>query len=196
MDITINDLTSIAPSHVLAVQGPRRAGKPNKICLYAAHSVVFAAQCARMPKFPPTLPLPPFQPGQQTIRVPVFPIAVPHAESFPQLLKFLYCKRPMSLIREMIPLPPPPMLAEDPAQVIQYATELAHTFTDAKLLHLSSEVHGLWRNLCGFNIDNEQLWDTLDLIWKVLLTALAISTGKPELMITKQPSSDVPVTSS
>jgi len=30
-----------------------------------------------------------------------------------------------------------------------------------------------------------QLWDTLDLLWEVLLTALAIATGQPQLMIPK-----------
>ncbi|KAF9525271.1 hypothetical protein CPB83DRAFT_796601 [Crepidotus variabilis] len=186
IDIMINDMTSIAPSHVLAVTGPKRPGaKSTKVSLYAVHSVVFAAQCSRMPKFPPMLPLPPHQAGSQTVRVPVFPISVPHATSFPQLLKFLYCKRPTSLIREMIPLAPPPGLFEDqdPSQVIHYATELAKTFTDAKLVQVAGEVHGLWRNLCGFCVDDELLWNTLDLMWRICLTALAISTGKPEVMI-------------
>ncbi len=145
-----------------------------------------------MPNFPPVMPLPDHRPGQQFIRVPVFPIGIPHPETFSPLLHFLYSKNQTKLIMDLVALPPPPMLFDDPNQLVEYANRLALTYTEVALVQFSARVHGLWQNACGFSIDNMQLWDTLDLLWEVLLTALAIATGQPQLMIPKNPSKAQP----
>jgi len=188
IDITVNDSTTIYPTHVLAVTNAKRDdAKGNdargRVGLYPVHSIIFAAHCARMPSFPPTLPLPTEHSDQQSIRVPVFVIAVPHPETFAPLLVFLYVKNSLGLTQELLPIRPPPTLFEDRSQIIRYASELAKTFTEATLVLLAVKIHGFWQNVCAFVIDNEQLWDTLDVLWEVLLTALAISTGNPHLMI-------------
>jgi hypothetical protein len=93
---------------------------------------------------------------------------------------------------DLVALPPPPMLFDDPNQLVEYANRLALTYTEVALVQFSARVHGLWQNACGFSIDNMQLWDTLDLLWEVLLTALAIATGQPQLMIPKNSSKTQP----
>jgi len=145
-----------------------------------------------MPNFPPVMPLPDHRPGQQIIRLPVFPIGIPHPETFSPLLHFLYSKNQTKLVMDLVALPPPPTLFDDPNQLVEYANRLALTYTEVALVQFSARVHGLWQNACGFNIDNMQLWDTLDLLWEVLLTALAIATGQPQLMIPKYSSQTQP----
>lgn len=183
IEITVNDSTTIYPTHVLAVTNTKRDDTRGRVSLYPAHSVIFAAHCAKMPSFPPTLPLPSEPSDLRSIRVPVFLINVPNPETFAALLIFLYVKNSMRLTMDLLPIRPPPTLFEDRSQIIRYASELAKTLTEAALVRLAVKIHGFWQNVCAFVIDNEQLWDTLDVLWEVSLTSLAISTGKPHLMI-------------
>ena len=186
-------MTSILPTHILAISTKEApAGKPRKITLFPVHSLVFATQCSRMPAFPPTLPVPAHTVGQQTVKVPVFTICIPSPATYPQLSNFLYNKRADVLMKSMLPCAPPPMLAEDPTQIVPYATQLAETFTVQALAKYTFAVHGLWQNVCAMGIYNDLLWDTMDLIWQCLLTAMAISTGKPSLMISPPSSETTP----
>ena len=163
---------------MLAVTNTQQPANRRKVNLYPVHSLVLAAQCAKMPPFPPTPTIPTDQPSPQVIKLPVLFITIPHPESFTALLVYLYCKDPTKLAKDLMPLPPPPTLFEDHSQVMQYATKLAMTFTEVALLRIASLVHGLWQNVCAFSIDNETLWTTIDTLWEVFISALTMSTGQ------------------
>jgi uncharacterized damage-inducible protein DinB len=64
----------------------------------------------------------------------------------------------------------------------RFAQKIADTYTVKALLQHIAKVHGTWRNAIALGIADERLWCALDTAWEVLLTSLAISTGKPHLM--------------
>lgn len=127
-----------------------------------------------MPAFPPTPTR--IAAGQRKIKLPVFVLNIPHPESFRALLIHLYVKDPFRLVRDLMPLNPPPTLFSDPSQVSQYASKLAMTFTGGALINFSSRVHGLWQNSCAFGVDDDLLWMVIETLWEVYISALTIST--------------------
>ena len=178
VNVLVNNSTIIYPTHMLAVTNTQQPANRRKVNLYPVHSLVLAAQCAKMPPFPPTPVVSTDQQTPQIIKLPVLFITIPHPDSFSALLVYLYCKDPIKLAKDLMPLPPPTTLLEDPSHVVQYATKLAMTFTDVALLRFASLVHGLWQNVCAFSIDNETLWTTIDTLWEVFISALTMSTGQ------------------
>jgi hypothetical protein len=177
INVLVNDSTIIYPTHILAVTNIHQPANRRKINLYPVHSFVLAAQCAKMPLFPPT-PAVSTDGSPQVLKLPVFVVTIPHPPSFTSLLVYLYCKNPVKLAKDLMPLPPPATLFEDHSQVIPYATKLAVTFTDVVLLRFASLVHGVWQNACAFAIDDETLWTAIDTLWEVFISALRMSTGQ------------------
>jgi hypothetical protein len=60
LEIVTNDITSIPPTHMLAVFGKQLTGKsdqPRRVTLYPVHSLVFASYCTNLPNFPSPLPV-------------------------------------------------------------------------------------------------------------------------------------------
>ena len=192
VNVLVNNSTIIYPTHMLAVTNMQQPTNRRKVNLYPVHSLVLAAQCAKMPSFPPTPTISTDQQTHQVIKLPVLFITIPHPESFTALLVYLYCKDPVKLAKDLMPLPPPMTLFEDSSQVVQYATNLAMTFTDGALLRFASLIHGLWRNVCAFSIDNDTLWTAIDTLWEVFISALTMSTGQrqPALAQSQQQAED------
>ncbi|KAJ7120965.1 hypothetical protein C8R44DRAFT_671697, partial [Mycena epipterygia] len=195
--ITVNDRSDYPPpTHMLAIHGraakdaaPGSAAARRQVTLVPAHSVVLALHCARLPKFPAPPSTPAYTSADRTqLVVPVQPLCLPSPAAYPLLSTFLYTKRTEHLLKSLLPCPPPPALDEDRTLLPAFAARLAGTYTSqALLLHVNS-VHGLWQNACVLGVFVDELWDTIDLAWEVLLTAMAISAGTPHLML-KRPAS-------
>ncbi|KAF8153097.1 clampless1 Clp1 protein [Crassisporium funariophilum] len=188
LEIIVNDMTAILPTHMLAVFGKQAATgdaakRPRKVTLFPVHSLVFAAQCANLPKFPSTLPVELTQEGPQRLEVPIWSLCIPSPLTYPQLSRYLYTKRTEGLFKALLPCPPPPAFEHTPAEVLNFATHLAGTFTVQALVKHTLTVHGLWQNVCALGVFDDQLWDAMDLMWETLLTAIAIGTGNPGAMI-------------
>ncbi|KAF7366432.1 Clampless1 Clp1 protein [Mycena sanguinolenta] len=177
--ITINDQADYPPpTHMLALHAPAPKGAPatsaRKVTLVPAHAVVLALHCARLPTLT--------EPARS---------ACPSPASYPLLSTFLYTKRADHLLKSLLPTPPPQKLDDDRTLLPAFAGRLASTYTaQALLLHVTT-VHGLWQNACVLGVFVDELFDTIDLAWEVLLTAMAISQGTPHLML-KRPSSPPP----
>ncbi|KAJ7777931.1 hypothetical protein DFH07DRAFT_713316, partial [Mycena maculata] len=191
--ITINDHSDYSPpTHMLAVYGRASKDSPGsarrQVTLIPAHANILALHCARLPKFSCT-PAPACISEDRTQWViPVQPLCLPSPATFSFLSTFLYTKRVDHLLKALLPCPPPPKLDDDRTLLPAFAGRLAETYTSqALLLHVNS-VHGLWQNVCVLGVFVDELWDTIDLAWEVLLTAMAISAGTPYLML-KRPSS-------
>ncbi|KAJ7938787.1 hypothetical protein B0H13DRAFT_2554563 [Mycena leptocephala] len=153
------------------------------------HIVVLALHCARLPTFPATSPTPTYTSENRTeLTVPVQPLGLPSTATYQLLSTFLYTKRAGHLLESLLPCPPPPTLHDDRTQILAFALRLAGTYTSQALLLHVNKVHGLWQNACVLGVFVDALWDTIDLAWEVLLTAMAFSAGTPQLMI-KRPSS-------
>ncbi|KAJ7507360.1 hypothetical protein B0H11DRAFT_1705894 [Mycena galericulata] len=193
--ITVNDHSDYPPpTHILAIHGRASKDTPGdarrQVTLIPAHSVVLALHCARLPKLAPSTPS--YTSADRTqLVVPVQPLCLPSPATFSFLSTFLYTKRVDHLLKSLLPCPPPPKLDADRTLLPAFAARLAGTYTSqALLLHVNS-VHGLWQNACVLGVFVDELWDTIDLAWEVLLTAMAISAGTPHLML-KRPSSPPP----
>ncbi|KAF8878072.1 hypothetical protein BD779DRAFT_1773601 [Infundibulicybe gibba] len=177
--IVVQDLAdSIVPTHMMAVYGP-----PSKTGSSKPANMILAAHCTRLPSFPPTpaSSAESSKPGE--FSVPVRPLCLPSPQTFPHLSAFLYTKRADLLLNALLPCPPPAPLAEDAPELVAFATRLAGTYTSQALLNHAMSVFGLWQNVCALGVFEDRLWDTIDVAWKLLLTAIAVGTGNPQAML-------------
>jgi len=186
LEAVVNDLSSDLPTHMLAVYGRHvPAATKRRVTLFPIHSIILATHCANLPILPPSNVIRPDTVGS-TVSVPVVPLCIPAPDVFPQLSTFLYTKRIDHLLASLLPCPAPhPLYRGDPTSesvltlLHQFAGKLATSYTVQTLLTHAMVVNGLWRNACALGIDDEKLWCALDVAWEVLITALAVSTGKP-----------------
>lgn len=170
---------------MLAVFGKAVAGKPHlprKVTLYPAHSLVLASQCAHLPESPS--PITPPEEGAQKLNVPVWPLCLPSPLTYPHLSTYLYSKRLDIFVRSVLPRPPPPTYLQNPSQVSGFPRELAETFTVQTLIKHVFMIYGVWQNVCALGIFDDNLWETLDILWELLLTSIAIGTGNLSAMTT------------
>jgi hypothetical protein len=114
--------------------------------------------------------------------VPVVGLCLPSPKTFQHLLSYLYIKRTYLLLKSLLPESPPRQLEIDESVRVPFAMKLAGKFTALLLLQYIKIVDGLWQNVCALGVFDDDLWDTMDLAWEVLLTALAIGTGNPTAM--------------
>jgi hypothetical protein len=187
--ISVQDTTSSLPTHMMAIYGPppkKDCTEKRKITLYPVHSIVLAAYCSKLPAFGPTSDdVMSVMPGEnlKDATIPICPICLPSPQTYPQLSSFLYTKRTDALLASMMPCLPPRTLEDEPSQIPTFAIKLAGTYIIQALLQHTMVVHGLWQNVCALGIFDDSLWETIDLAWEVLLTAIAIGTGNPQEMI-------------
>ena len=199
LSIVVHDLSSALPSHMFAVYGPpskKGSSERRKVTLYPVHSLIFAAYCSKLPPFPPAGVPTTSQPGvPQELNVPIRPLCLPSPQTYPCLSAFLYTKRTDMLLQSLMPCQPPTPLAQrqeqdtpsQSSQIVDFSARLAATYTTQALLQHTMTVHGLWQNVCALGIFDDSLWETIDLAWHILLTAIAIGTGSPQSMILSPP---------
>lgn len=160
---------------------------PTPITLFPVHAIVLAANCARLPPLRKSVNaiLNNTMHSNQVI-APVVPLCLPAPATFSQLVLYLYTKKADALFTTpFLPIPLPSSLKADRSsqQVLSFAATLAQTYTSQALLNYTKAVHGLWQNVCALGIFDDQLSECIDLIWQILLTAIAIGTGNPTAMI-------------
>jgi hypothetical protein len=204
LSIVVHDISSAAPSHMLAVYGPpskKGCTEKRKVTLYPAHSLIFAAYCSKLPPFPPIGVPTTSQPGAPLeLSVPIRPLCLPSPQTYPRLSSFLYTKHTDALLQSLMPCQPPTTLAQwqeqeqgissQSSQLIEFSAKLAGTYTTQALLQHTMTVHGLWQNVCALGIFDDSLWETIDLAWQILLTAIAIGTGNSQAMISPPSSTE------
>ena len=188
-------MTAIPPTHMLAVFGKQLADKshqPRRVTLYPVHSLVFASHCAYLPEFPSTLPVSLHEEAIRKFDVPVWPLCLPSPATYPHLSTYLYSKRTDIFMKSVLPRPPPSKFQQDPSQVPGFARDLAETFTVQTLVKHALMVFGVWQNVCALGVFDDNLWETLDTLWEILLTSIAIGTGSLSALTPPlaQPSTD------
>ncbi|KAF8577824.1 hypothetical protein K439DRAFT_1363803 [Ramaria rubella] len=168
LEVVINDLSADAPTHLFAVYSK----SASQVALHPAHALVLAAHCSHLPPLPHSKPTQPESAGSILI-LPVVPLCLPNPSTFPILLHYLYTKRGDLLLASLLPMAP-----RDANQSIeQLAQSFAATFTVQALLSHAARVHGLWSNVAALGVFDEKLWRGIEMVWEVILGALAISTG-------------------
>lgn len=182
--ISVDDNSAMLPTHMAAVYSSApSAPEPRRVTMYPVHQSILSLYCANLPVLPPstTRPTTPNSPFQ----VPVVPLALPHPESFPLLMQFLYLKDKRPLFQSLLCLTPANGLREDVDQatrydtlVTEYSTILAQNYTTQRLASQAVKVHGFWRNTCALGIFDIDLQAFFDLAWGVLMEALILSSNR------------------
>ncbi|EKM56666.1 uncharacterized protein PHACADRAFT_253918 [Phanerochaete carnosa HHB-10118-sp] len=202
------------PTHVLAVTSTKpsssspttptaasfaaaQAQSSHTAILYPTHSLVLAAHCANLPSLPPSRPS-----GRATsLTLPVVPLTVPDATTFPHLHAFLHNKRADALLAALLPslaqsLPradgassssssssasrggyTAQFTSDRLARLAQHLAAVAHSQAGTQgglqiLMANAKVVTNLWKNTCAFGIFDTELWGVIDLAYEILLTAL------------------------
>lgn len=184
IDVTVGDLSHDVPTHMLAVYTPVKDTESKlPVKLYPVHGVILAAHCANISALPESHPSIP-EPGS-SIKLPVVPFNLPHADSWPLLSAFLYTRRIEALMASLMPCPPPVTVDDESGRVLlqRYARALAATLPSRTIHKRLQIVYGLWANACRLGVFEHGLWTVIDRCWEVLLTALTISVGRPDLML-------------
>jgi hypothetical protein len=147
--ITVNLSTTTyhPPSHVLAVYSPA-SGASSKVKLYPAHSLILQANCSNLPLLPASEA--DAAKGSST-DVPVVPLRLPSAETFPILLQYLYTKNTDTLIHTLLH---------------SNASASPNTLRDCAI------ATGIWRNAVALGVVDRPLYQALDRAWKTLLQRL------------------------
>ena len=195
LDILVNDASSQMPTHTFAVYS-RRAdmGSCRRVTLFPVHNIIFSAQCANLPKL--TSPKPaasldvtesqtttiPDVIESRTTTISVVPLSIPSPQKFPQLSAYLYTHSANDLLVSLLPPctltahTPPSVEETDLLTLQQHARRMAETYT--ALLAQAMTINGFRRNACALGIFNLGLWDCMDVAWEVVITDLAIATGR------------------
>nr|QBA29482.1 Clp1 [Flammulina velutipes]QPM99170.1 Clp1 protein [Flammulina velutipes] len=168
------------PTHVLAAFAP----KTSSVSLFPVHDIVLTAHCHKLPpatfsSSPAILP---------AGHLPVRPFCIPHPASYGQLSQYLYTHRQDLLFASLCqPTKPPPFFSATPhtsttpplqltkEAMLAFSRELSETFTQHKLLQSMSAIHGLWKNVFALGIQDDGLWEVLEVVWGVYLTAVGSS---------------------
>jgi hypothetical protein len=192
-DVLVKEQSS-PPTHILAVKPIAQPShsKPSQPCpvkLYPVHSMVMACHCRY---------LPPFSPGQggskpertsedaedgERLTLPCRYLSLPHPETFPFILGFLYTQNKATFLKALLPMPAPPnMVDNQPDTVRCFGTRLGRTIPAERILKSIYFTHMVWMNTLALGIVDDAYWECLDIAWESLLCGFAVATGQPDVM--------------
>ena len=202
------------PTHVLALwdlpilhplksaQGVNPETGRRRVSLVCAHNVVLAAHCAKWFALPKAKAAAEARvavnaggAGGTRLTLPVVPLAVPHPPSFMHLLQTLYTHKVSWLLDQLVPVPKPTMALPTPQDprpanphyILETGRRVAARFTPQAIVEMLGTVVGLWQNAIYLGVSDRRLWIGIDWSWDMLLTGLAMSLGRPELVPRPQP---------
>lgn len=200
--------SSAFPTHLLAVSSSKSsASVPNtptvasfaaqmansSLCpLYPTHALVLATHCTLLPRLPASRP----SGSSAALHLPVVPLTVPDASTFPHLHAFLHTKRADTLLAALLPalhaaLPSAAGASGSSSRggyAAQFSSDrlvrLAHTLAGTAYAQSGSHgalqvlmshakiINNLWKNTCALGIFDTELWTVIDLAWEIVLAAL------------------------
>ncbi|KAI3613119.1 clp1-like protein [Moniliophthora roreri] len=136
--------------------------------------------------------------------LPVRSIRLPSPQTFPKLSQYLYTQRAEILYDAFLPTPAskfinafnaagttePSTSREDTESAtsffthpqnmnrqLEFAQELARTYTAHTMLEKLAVIHGVWMNACALGVFDEPMWAIIDGCYEVLIRALAMGSG-------------------
>lgn len=186
------------PTHVLAISqtSSSRSSGNEQTHLFPVHALVVAAQCASVPRLPPS------SVSGGTASLPVLPLALPSAQAFRLLHAFLYTHSAAALLQGLIPLPSSfvsslaaqPESEENPERNVALESTLASPQTlhalsqylvsassgenivQALMAH-AAHVKELWQDAVALGVHDPTLWAAMDLAWEVVLGAINLAAA-------------------
>ena len=202
-------LPQAPPTHVLALwdlpfshqvhknQGINPQTGRQKVSLVPVHDIFLAAYCGKWtplgtPKEIPEQRVELNKMGAQgtKLTLPVVPLAVPHPASFLHLLQTLYTHKVSWLLDQLVPVPKPTMVLptpenpnpQNPHYIHETGRRVAARFTSDAILEMIGMVIGLWQNAIYLGVSDTRLWIGIEWSYDMLLSGLAISLNRPELI--------------
>ncbi|KAF5350607.1 hypothetical protein D9756_008652 [Leucocoprinus leucothites] len=178
------------PTHLLAIS-PAKSSSPasDHVHIFAVHAITLAANCARLPALPPSNPIPSVN-GNLTL--PVLPLTLPSPAAFHVIHQYLYTHRldavmtslgfPASAFQQNLTHQNVRAALQSPDALHQLAVRLCqHTSGNlGKLTALTARVKDLWQDMVSLGLYEQELWDTLDLAWEILLGALNLAAANQQ----------------
>lgn len=173
-------VTPTYPTHVLAVTSSK--SHDSQALMIPIHSLVLAAQCARLPELRT-----PSTPVSHTLHLPVIPMAVPSPAAFAVLRSFMYDHRLDSVLKALFPLPGNFLmnLSHSTVRATMTSGQALHQLSlylcEAsghdlqKLTMHTAHVKDLWQDMVALGLFDTELWDTLDLAWEIVLGAMNLA---------------------
>jgi len=159
-----------------------------RILLYPIHNSILSLYCANLPVLAASTPL--LATPETPLEVPVVPLALPHPESFPVLVQFLYLKDARSLFDFFLSIVPERGIPADLAQparrdafVAEYAKILSQNYAVQRLTSQAFKVYGLWQNACALGISDGEIQVFLDLAWATLMLALTFASKNAPVIV-------------
>ncbi|PBK90654.1 hypothetical protein ARMGADRAFT_1014360 [Armillaria gallica] len=170
------------PTHVLAVSSTK---SPSEQCMvFPIHALVLASHCAHLPAIPPAQSQ---LAGQSLVKLPVLPFALPSPPAFGIIHNFMYTHRLEPVFRSLLPVP------AGFFQSITHETVLDTLNARETCMQLSAylcsqeqgdlqkltthavHVKELWQDMVALGIYSPDLWDAVDLAWRIIIGALTIA---------------------
>ncbi|KAJ3826662.1 hypothetical protein F5878DRAFT_28136 [Lentinula raphanica] len=174
-------ITPTYPTHVLAVSSSKSPHESNALMI-PVHSLVLAAQCARLPQLHT-----PNTPVSHTLNLPVIPMSIPSPRAFTILRSFMYDHRLDRVLEALFPVPSSFLanlshsgiratMSSGPAlhQLSLYLCE-ASSQNLQTLTACTARVKDLWQDMVALGLFDTELWDTLDLAWEIVLGAMNLA---------------------
>ncbi|KAK0205559.1 hypothetical protein DFS33DRAFT_1383464 [Desarmillaria ectypa] len=169
------------PTHVLAVSSSKT---PSEQCMvFPIHALVLASHCAHLPALPPAQS----QVDQTLVKLPVLPFALPSPPAFGIIHSFIYTHRLEPVFRALLPVPAgffqsithDTLLATlDSKETCMQLSAYLCTQEQGNLQRLTTHavhVKELWQDMVALGIYSPDLWDAVDLSWRIIIGALAIA---------------------
>ena len=177
------------PTHMVAVYSSTPSdSESRRILLYPIHNSILSLYCANLPVLAASTPL--LATPETPLEVPVVPLALPHPESFPVLVQFLYLKDARSLFDFFLSIVPERGIPADLAQpvrrdafVAEYAKILSQNYAMQRLTSQAFKVYGLWQNACALGISDGEIQVFLDLAWATLMLALTFASKNAPVIV-------------
>ncbi|KAF9078622.1 hypothetical protein BDP27DRAFT_1309890 [Rhodocollybia butyracea] len=141
-------LSSLAPSHVPVLSQIPSAAIAVSMMI-PVHSLVLAAQCARLPELRT-----PKHAVSHTLSLPVIPLAVPSPAAFTILRTFMYDHRLDAVLKALFPCHPASSRTSSGHNLQTLTTHTSH-------------IKDLWHDMVALGLFDTELWDTLDLAWDI-----------------------------
>ncbi|KAJ7186781.1 hypothetical protein C8R46DRAFT_879548 [Mycena filopes] len=175
------------PTHALAISNPSPSGPNDTHLIFPVHALVLAAHCPKLPPLPPAAPR---TPGSTALHLPVLPLPLPSAPAFAILHAYLYSRNLAAVLTALFPIPPaflralthktvraalhPVSGAADRHALAAHLCAASAANVQVLMTH-TVHVKELWQDMVALGITDPALWDTLSLVYEIVLGALNLA---------------------
>ncbi|KAK4053592.1 hypothetical protein OIO90_003831 [Microbotryomycetes sp. JL221] len=183
------------PTHVLAIH----AEDTNKTLMLTVHGLLYAKHCSnlqvlscsRHPQQTSSVAKPSMASSMTSntnvIELPVVHVNLNSSKAFPLLHTFIYTRSQQLLFSKLLPQTKPLQFQDLLNKtMLSFCQTLSLTVDRRTLLTHVELVHGLWQDVVGLGISDQELWNVMKTCWSLLVAAVGIQERRNRLYINGQ----------